>query len=365
MIKVLHIVPFLDSGGIENLLLSYYKNMSREEIRFDFIVHGEFIGSLELDFKQMNSKVYHIPTKRQDMKKNLSLMKKVISNGNYDVVHSHQGIVSVFPMYYAKKFNVKKRITHSHTTSAENNKLQKIMNLLFSPFLKRYTTDFFACGVDAGNYLWGKRIVENNKLFVMKNSIDLKKFIFNRATRDKLRRELNIEDKFVIGTVGRLTHQKNHKFLIEVFNEIYKKNKNAVLLLVGRGDLEKELMLQVERLQLTEAVKFLGIRNDINNVLQAMDVFLLPSIYEGLPVVIVEAQAAGLKCVVSDTVTREVKVTDLVDYISLKETYEKWAFKILELTRSYSRESTYEELKKEGYDIEQEARKMELYYIDI
>lgn len=223
MIKVLHIVPFLDSGGIENLLLSYYKNMSREEIRFDFIVHGEFIGSLELDFKQMNSKVYHIPTKRQDMKKNLSLMKKVISNGNYDVVHSHQGIVSVFPMYYAKKFNVKKRITHSHTTSAENNKLQKIMNLLFSPFLKRYTTDFFACGVDAGNYLWGKRIVENNKLFVMKNSIDLKKFIFNRATRDKLRRELNIEDKFVIGTVGRLTHQKNHKFLIEVFNEIYKK----------------------------------------------------------------------------------------------------------------------------------------------
>lgn len=362
LIRVLHIVPALDGGGVENLLLNYYSHMNKDKFVFDFIVHGKNVGALESVFEKMGSKIYHIPPKHESFLQNLKAMQRIINDGNYDVVHAHQGAIGTFPMYFAKKAGVRCRITHSHVAFMRESLLRKIINKFLLIFLKKYATDWFACGTDAGRFLWGDNAVNNGKVHVMNNAIEIDKFTFNPLIREEMRHQLDVDGKFVIGNVGRLSYQKNHEFLIRVFNEIYKLEKNGVLLLVGRGELEDDVRQQVEELGLTEAVKFLGIRNDVPSLLQAMDVFLLPSRYEGLPVVLVEAQAAGLVSVVADTITKEVKVTDKVIYISLEESYLGWANEVLMFTNGYERKDTFPQMQLGGYDILQEAKKMELFY---
>lgn len=362
MIKVLHIVSALNGGGVENLLLNYYTHMDKDRFKFDFIVHGDNIGALESNFKRLNSAIYHIPSKHESFLKNLSAMKQIITDGNYDVVHVHQGTIGVFPMYYAKKAGVKVRINHSHIAYKEKTFFEKIIDILFLPFLKKYSTHWFACGLDAGRFLWGDKAVENGKVIVMNNAIDIDKFTFNADMRRRKRKELALDDKFVIGNVGRFTYQKNHEFLIKIFSEIHQKDNSAVLLLIGEGEFEEDVKEQVKNLGLSEAVKFLGIRNDVPELLQAMDVFLLPSRYEGLPVVLVETQAAALKSVASDTITKEVKVTNYLDYISLERDPEYWANEVLRYRDGYERYNTSEEIKNGGYDIRLEAGKLEQIY---
>ena len=362
MIRVLHIVSALDSGGVENLLLNYYTHMNKDNFIFDFVVHGEKIGALEPVFNGMNSRIFHIPSKHESFIKNLNSMKRIIYNGNYDVVHVHQGIISVFPIYFAKKKGISIRITHNHLAFKPENFIEKLINRLLLIPLKRYSTNWFACGIDAGISLWGCKAVKEGKVHIMKNAIDIDKFAFNPQIRDEMRRKLNLEKKFVIGNVARLSYQKNHEFIIRVFNEIYKANKNAVLLLVGRGELENEVKEQVQNLGLTEVVKFLGVRNDVPELLQAMDIFLLPSRYEGLPVVLVESQAAGLKSFAADTITTEVKCTDLLEYISLKESPKYWANEILKYKDGYVRKNTFEKIKDGGYDIKKEVLTLEKIY---
>lgn len=363
MIRVLHIVPALIGGGVENLLLNYYSHMDRDKFKFDFIVHGENIGVLESTFESLNSKIYHIPTKHESFFKNLKAMKQIIMDGNYDVVHAHQGTVGVFPMYYAKKAGVKVRITHSHIAYVKKNFFEKIIDIILLPFLKRYSTHWFACGLDAGRFLWGDKAVEKGKVIVMKNAIEIDKFTFNADLRNRKRKKLGVNDKFVIGNVGRFSYQKNHEFLIKVFSEIYKINNNAILLLVGGGELEGDIREQVKNLGLSEAVKFLGIRNDVHELLQAMDVFLLPSRYEGLGIVYIEAQAAGLVTFGSDVVVpKEAKVTDLMYFIPLEKPAEYWAQKVLEHSDGYERRNTSEKIEKCGFDIRKEAKKLEEIY---
>lgn len=362
MIRVLHIVPALIGGGVENLLLNYYSHMDRDKFKFDFIVHGENIGVLESTFESLNSKIYHIPTKHESFFKNLKAMKQIIMDGNYDVVHAHQGTVGVFPMFYAKRAGVKVRITHSHIAYVKKNFFEKIIDIILLPFLKRYSTHWFACGLDAGRFLWGDKAVEKGKVIVMKNAIEIDKFTFNADLRNRKRKKLGVNDKFVIGNIGRFSYQKNHEFLIEVFFEIYKINNNAILLLIGGGELEDDVKNQVSKLGLSEVVKFLGIRNDVPELLQAMDVFVLPSRYEGLPVVLVEAQTAALKSIVSDTITKEVKVTSYLEYISLESSPQCWANKVLKYINGYERCNTSEEIKNGGYDIRLEAGKLEHIY---
>lgn len=365
MIKVLHIVSSLDGGGVENLLFNYYTHMDRDKFKFDFIVHGDNIGVLESNFKKLNSTIYHIPTKHESFLRNLNAMKQIITDGDYDVVHAHQGTIGVFPMYFAKKAGVKVRITHSHIAYMERTCFEKIIDMILLPFLKEYSTYWFACGLDAGRFLWGARAVEKGKVIVINNAIDIDKFTFNANLRDQKRKELGIDGKFVIGNVGRFTYQKNHEFLIKVFSEIYKLNKNAILLLVGGGELEADIKEQIINLGLSEAVKFLGIRNDVPHLLQAMDVFLLPSRYEGLPVVLVETQAAALKSIASDVITQEVKVTNYLNYISLERDPQYWANEVLKYVDGYNRNNTSAEIKKGGYDIRLEAGKLERIYINL
>lgn len=270
--------------------------------------------------------------------------------------------MSFIPLFYAKRCGIHMRIAHSHTAYEPENLLKKIERKSFSALTRHYATNWFACGIDAGRWLYGEEAVANGKVYIMNNAIDIDKFTFDVNMRNLKRKELGIEDKFVLGNVGRLSYQKNHEFLIRIFNEVYKLNKNAILLLVGRGELEDDVKEQVENLRLTEVVKFLYVRNDVPQLLQAMDVSLLPSRYEGLPVVLVENQAAALNSIVADIITKEVKVTDFVTYISLDEDYRYWAYETLKYADGYKRKKMYTQMQLGGYDIKQEAKKMESFY---
>ena len=355
-------MPALDGGGIENFLLNYYKNMNRDEFVFDVIVHGEKRGMLEGIFEDMGATIYHIPTKHESIIQNMRAMKKIIKVGKYDIVHAHQQVIGFIPMYYAKKAGVKMRITHSHSANEEKGIFRKIVKCFLLQLLKKNTTNWFACGQDAGRALWGENAIEQKQVHIMKNAIHLEKFIFNPLIREQKREELGIRSELVIGNVGRFSVEKNHEFLVEIFNEIHKINDSSILLLVGRGELEEKVKRQVENLGLRDSVIFLGVRNDVPELLQVMDVFLLPSKSEGLPVVLVEAQTAGLKVIASDIVTKEIKITELITYISLEKSSKYWADQTIELIKNNNKIDPYQQMQLNGYDIKLEAKKMEQYY---
>ncbi|MET3655503.1 glycosyltransferase family 1 protein [Sporosarcina psychrophila] len=358
MVRVLHIVTALDGGGIENMILNYYSHMDRENIKFDFITHGKN-GNLEPYFEQLGSEIYFVPPLRNSIRENLRLTRKIIANGNYDVVHSHIGISSVFSMYFSKRFSIQTRITHSHLAFRKESFLRRIIIRILRFFNNNYSTQLLACSKDAGKYLWGEKAVSNGSVKVINNAIDIEKFRFNKLSRNNIRHELNIEDKFVIGNVARFDYQKNHEFLIKIFSEIYKVNKESILLLVGNGELEDEVKKQVDKLGLKEAVKFLGVRNDVHKLMHAMDVFLLPSRYEGLGMVFIEAQANSLISFGSDIIVpKEAKATDLMNFISLDKSPDYWANEVLNYKDGYIRESTTEQIKKAGFDIRNECGKL-------
>lgn len=362
MINILHIVPALDGGGIENTLLSYYTNMNRSRFKFDFIVYGDKVGALEADFEKMGATIYHIPSRHENLWQSLKKMKEIICSNKYDIVHAHQNRMSFISLFYAKKCGIRVRIAHSHTAYEQENIVKHFERRVCSILIRYFSTNWFACGVEAGKWLYGEKAVKSEKFHIMNNAIDIDQFIFNNDIRKQKREELRSEDKFIIGNVGRLSFEKNHEFILKVFNEIHRINSKAILLLVGRGPLEEKIKEQVEIFGLAEAVKFLGYRSDVPQLLQAMDVFLLPSKWEGLPVVLVEAQASGLKSFAADTITDEVKVSNVLTYKSLEQSYVEWATEILKYANGYERKNISDKICQGGYEIKQEAEKMEKTY---
>ena len=237
--------------------------------------------------------------------------------------------------------------------------------LIKATFSKKYATNYMCCSELAGRWLFGDKTYDEGKVYLLNNAIDLDKFKYDKKIRDKKRKELGIkEDTIVIGHIGRFVAQKNHTFLIDIFNQFHKKEKNSILLLAGQGPLQEEIKNKVRELGLDDSVRFLGQRNDANELYQAFDVFLLPSLYEGLPVVGVEAQASGLLCFFSDDMTKETKVLDSTVFMSLSNTAEEWTGEILTNLKDYKRINTKNEVSDNGFDIEVEARKLEKYYIN-
>ena len=219
------------------------------------------------------------------------------------------------------------------------------------------------CSELAGRWLFGSKVYNQGKVYLLNNAIDLEKFKYNKKIRDKKRRELGIsEDTLVIGHIGRFVEQKNHRFLIEIFNEIHKKENNTILVLAGQGPLMNEIKEKVNCLHLENNVKFLGQRNDANELYQAFDVFLLPSLYEGLPVVGVEAQATGLLCFFSDDMTKETKILDSTVFMSLNQKPDYWADTILKYQYNYIRKNTVNEISNNNFNINLEAEKLEKFY---
>lgn len=364
MIRVLHIVSALSGGGVEMMLYNYYKNINKELIHFDFIVHGDNKGSLEDKFETMNSSIFHVIPKKQSLVRNILSIKEIIKSGNYDVVHAHQNLSAGFTLLIAKFYRVPVRIVHAHGCRKEK-KFGKVMKNNILRLLNILTANyFFACGSTAGKWLYGRfwNKISNKKIIY--NAIDLNRFTYLEEIRGKYRKAMALENKFVVLHVGRFDDGKNHRFLIDIFQSIVKIDKEAILVLVGSGPTEEEIKNIVSNKNLNEHIKFLENRSDIAELMNAADVLAFPSKYEGLGIVTIEAQATGLNVIASNNVPRDTSVTNLIEYLSLDLDAEVWAEKILSLKQNL-RVARKKEMQRAGYDIGLQAKEYEKWLLTL
>ena len=365
VVRVAQIMGKWLGGGVEAVVMNYYRHIDRNKIQFDFICDEDSTCIPKEEIEKLGGKVILISPYQKVFKYHKEL-KKVLKEGNYKIVHSHINALSVFSLWAAKSAKVPVRIAHSHSTSNKKEWKKTLLKNMLRPFSKVFATDYFCCSELAGRWLFGNRTYDKGKVYLLNNAIDVDKFKYNEKVRKGKRKELNIKDKYlVIGHIGRFVKQKNHEFLIDIFNEIYKQNKNTILLLAGEGPLKEEIEQKVKDLNLEKSVKFLGQRNDANELYQAMDAFVLPSLYEGLPVVGVEAQAAGLPCFFSTDMTKETKVLKTTKFISLTHKSKYWAEKILNEVNSFKRQDTTKEITNNNFNIKIEAEKLLLQYKEL
>lgn len=364
-IRIAQIIGKWVGGGVEAVVMNYYRHIDKTKFQFDFICDNDSTNIPYEEIESLGGKVILIPPYQKVFKYHIEL-KKVLKKGNYKIVHSHINTLSVFSLFAAKSAGVPIRIAHSHSTTNKKEKKKNLLKQVLRPFSKLFATEYMCCSELAGRWLFGDKMYDRGKVYLLNNAIDLDRFKYDEKVRREKRKEFNIdEDTLVIGHIGRFVAQKNHTFLIDVFNEIHKKNVKSVLLLAGQGPLIDEIKDKVDRLGLTNFVKFLGQRADANDLYQAFDVFLLPSLYEGLPVVGVEAQAAGNLCYFSNDMTKETKVLDSTTFMGLANSAEEWATCILNDVKNYIRTSTIKEITDNNFNIEKEASKLENYYLNI
>ena len=281
-IIIAHIMGKWNGGGVESVVMNYYRNIDRNKIQFHFLCDEDSTDIPYEEIEKLGGKVIVIPPYQKLFKYQKELYR-IFKENNYKIVHSHINALSVFPLRIAKKAKIPVRIAHSHSTSNKKEWKKNILKMILRPLSKLYANNYFACTEYAGKWLFGKKVVERKELNVINNAIDLKKFEFNKNTRKALRKELGIkEDTLIIGHVGRFMKQKNHDFLIEVFNEVYKKNQNTLLILIGQGPLLSEIKQKAINLNIEDKVKFIGQVTDVEKYYNIMDIFLFPSIYEGL-----------------------------------------------------------------------------------
>lgn len=361
-IRILMVNYKMQCAGIESFIMNMYRNVDRDRIQFDFLVHYKEKQFYDEEIEAMGGKIYRLSIREDNnFIKYFSDLNHFFENHpEYKIVHGHMESFGGFYLKSAKQYGVPVRIAHSHI--AQRNRGGKgILKAYLNKSFGKYATDLFACSEISGRFIFGN----NQKFTVYKNAIDSALFKFDSNIRQIVRRELGLtEEQFVVGHVGRFNTQKNHTFLIDIMNIIHQKNRNAVLLLIGEGDLEKNIHEKVEKLGLNNCVRFLGARRDVCKLYQAMDVFILPSLFEGLPVSGIEAQAAGLKCIFSDTVTKEASLTSDTVFLPLQMPVKNWGLEVLKWERGYLRTDTSKEIVSSGYDIKIQAMKLQEFYLE-
>ena len=361
-IRVAQIVGKWIGGGVESVVMNYYRYIDRTKIQFDFICDEDSTNIPYEEIEKLGGKVILIPPYQKVFKYH-KVLKKILKDADYKIVHSHINTLSVFSLFAAKCARIPVRIAHSHSTTNKKEKKKNALKQLLRTFSKLFATDYMCCSELAGRWLFGNKEYDKGNVYLLNNAIDIDKFKYNEEVRKRKREELNIQDNtLVIGNVGRFVEQKNHRFLIDIFNEIHKQNDNSILLLAGQGPLMGEIKIKVKNLGLEKCVKFLGQRKDINELYQAFDVFCLPSLYEGLPVVGVEAQATGLLCVFSKDMTKETKILESTQFLSLNQKASEWAKIILDKSKLNCKKDTSKEMSENGFDINIEANKLEKIY---
>ena len=306
MPRVLQVLSSLQTGGgVQVMLKNYYAQLAPLAFQTDFVVCGTERGGLEPWFEALGAEIHHIPPRSEDPVGNLRALRRILTDGHYDVVHCHQDYHGAAAMAMARRCGVPVRIIHSHQAYPPESALKRLRRRIESPLVIRDATVLAACGELAGAWLYGQDAVDSGRVVILRNAIDTEAFAFSPEDRLRLRRELSIpQEAAVIGHVGRFTEQKNHRLLLDIFAEFHRRRPDSVLLLAGDGPLRPEIEHQADRLGLGDSLRFLGMRTDVPQLLSAMDLFLLPSRWEGLGIVAVEAQASGLPCVCSHKVPR-------------------------------------------------------------
>ncbi|MFZ3577247.1 glycosyltransferase family 1 protein [Virgibacillus sp. DJP39] len=361
-LKILHVVVNMNRGGAETLIMNLYRNMDRKKVQFDFLTCKE--GVFDTEIREMGGIVHRIPylTEVGHFGYLRELDRFLEANSGYKIIHSHMDKMSGLVLRAAKKANVPIRIAHSHNTSSEGTRISKIYKWYAGRHILPNATQLYACSRSAAEWLYGNK---SKNTVVLKNGIEPDGFQYKQSVRESIRKELKLDpESFVIGHVGRFATQKNHQFLLDVFAEVRKNLPNAVLILAGDGPLKAEISEKAKKLKIDSDVKILGIREDINILLQAFDIVVFPSLHEGLPVTLIEAQGAGLPCMISDKVTREVDMEiGLVQSLPLTN-LSTWVNAIVERAQNLkSRKITRNALSQKGYDIRKTAALTETSYL--
>lgn len=339
-IRILHIAPNMQAGGLESLIMNWYREIRQYDIQFDFLVHYKKSCFYDNEIEQLGGKIYRF-TLRDDnnlIKYVHDLNKFYKKHPEYKIIHCHMNSIGFIHLMVAKKNGVKIRIAHSHNSKTEYNLKGAIKSILMRP-VRFASTHNFACSTESGRYLF-----KNKPFKVIPNAIDVNRFKFNPVKRNAYRTAHNLGKKLIIGHMGRFDEQKNHKYLLEIFQEIHSSNPNSILLLAGTGKLMPEIKEYASSLGLTSSVRFLGAIKNTDEFYNGIDIFVLPSLFEGLPVTGIEAQVSGLPCFFSKNITEEVKISNITTFLPINITPRKWAKAIIanaHMKRAHTTNSTY------------------------
>ncbi len=358
--RVLQVLGGLNRGGAETMVMNLYRAVDKSRVQFDFIIHSPKENAYRQEIEALGGRVYVFPRLTA---KNVRRYRRhwdtfLGEHPEYRILHSHVRSYAVVFLGIARRHGLT-TIVHSHSTSNGSGAKARVKGLLQRPLRKR--ADYlFACSRISGEWLFGKRAVEAPNYRMIKNAIDTERYRVSAAVREQTRRALGVENAVVYGHVGRLSEPKNHPFLLRVFRELATENPDAVLLLVGEGGCRAAIEAQVKELGLEHRVILTGARSDVPQLLSAMDVFLFPSLWEGLPVTVVEAQVAGLPCLVSDTVTEEVAVSAAVTYLPIDRGTACW----VEAARAAvgKRFDVIDDIRRAGFDVHRSAEELTEFY---
>lgn len=361
--KVLVLITKMDRGGAETFVMNYMRHFNRDVIQYDFLVNRQEPGAYEEEIQDLGGHIYRMsPMYPQYFARYKREFRAFIrEHPEYRIIHSNLEERSYFPLRIASEEGVPVRIAHAHNVYRGVNP-KMVFRDYFRSRLPPYVTDKFACSLQAGKWLFGNGVLSDRRFKIVRNAIEVDRYAYRPKVREDLRMRLSLGQRLVVGNTGRLTGQKNQAFLMDVFSAVKKVRRDAVLLLVGEGELKRSLERKADELGIRSSVIFAGSVPDVEDYLQVMDVFVFPSLYEGLPLSMVEAQAAGLPCIASDRVPRSVKLTSSVSFLSLEDRPESWADKVLRSADS-KRCDRRDSVRQGGYDIRDAAPKLQDFYL--
>lgn len=360
-IRILHVLGRLDRGGTETMIMNLYRNIDKDQIQFDFVIHTDDKCEFHDEIKQLGGRIYQIP--RYNGKNHFVYKKSwknlLSANSEYRIIHGHMRSTASIYLKIANDMGLI-TIAHSHSIASRGNWLERfVKNMLQYPL--RFIADYkFACSLEAGKWLFGDRIQYNKQFYIIKNAIDAQLFTFNKHIRTKIREKYNLKEKYVLGHVGNFTPPKNHQFLLERLVDVLKIKPNAILLLIGDGELKNKIKRKSVNLGIGNKVIIVKATNNVNEFLQAMDVFLFPSFFEGLGMAAIEAQTAGLPCILSNKIPNEASITNLVIKLPL-QSIDTWNTSILNFA-DFKRESQVNVIQENGYDILEQSSKIRKIY---
>lgn len=364
MIRVLHVLGTTNLGGAESRIMELYRAMDKNVVQFDFLVHTDKEGQYDAEIKALGGQIYHVPRFRMI---NIAAYKRALkaffrAHNGYAAVHGHMTSTAAIYLPIAKKAGIPLTIAHARSAGVDKGLKGLATKIIRFP-LKKRADDCFACSAEAAAAVYGAAWVKQGNVWTIPNAIDAQRFAYNESVRNQVREELGLSNHFVLGHIGRFGFMKNHAFLIDIFAQLCKMRDDAALVLIGKGKLEREIKDKVKSLGLADKVVFLGSRFDVERYYQAFDYFVFPSVFEGLPGSVLEAQAAGLLCLVSDTVTKEVAITELVTYKSIDESAASWASEIMRNgKKALVREDMRAVIREKHFDVKQQAVEFAQFY---
>lgn len=359
-IRILNIANMNSDSGVACFLMNYLRSMDMKKFQMDFVCWEKRKDNCYEEIKKMGGRIFLVTSYRKNPIRYLAEIRKIVKHGRYDIIHGHEAIMSLPALRYGKKYKVSVRIAHSHSVGMTS-PVKELIAMVSRHAFEKYCTDVMACSKMAGDYLFGNKIFQERGK-VLHNAIKTENYTFQTEVRERLRQELGVDKELVIGHVGRFNKNKNHKFLVDVFEKVLEKKKDVLLVLIGEGETMDDVKNQVCEKGMDQKVRFLGIRKNVNEWLQAMDVFVFPSYEEGLGIVLIEAQAAGLPCCCTDTIPREAKCSENMVFLSLNEKKDVWAETLLSMY-SEDRATGTQHVRNAGYDVLEEGKKLERFYI--